>query len=199
MKWIGLTGPTGAGKSTLLQGLTALPVMVVDADLLYHQLLECSQPLQDALCHVFGTSIRREDGGIHRKALGQIVFNDPYKLEQLNAITHSFIMEEMHRQSNLAEREGCQGFVIDAIRLIESGLGDSCVAIIAITAPKDIRIQRIMDRDGISEAYAKSRIESQPDDNFYQAHATYVLENAGETGGGALAAQGRTLMIDLLK
>ncbi len=199
MKWIGLTGPTGAGKSTLLEGLSTLPVKIVDADKLYHTLLAENQGLCQALCQAFGNSILNEDGGIERKALGSVVFGDPKKLEQLNQITHSFITEEMNRQSDLAQQEGYQGFVIDAIRLIESGLGDRCTAIIGVLAPAELRVARIMRRDGIDEAYAKSRIAAQPSDEFYRTHCTYVLENVGEQGGDTLDQQGRALVQDLLK
>lgn len=199
MKWIGLTGPTGAGKSTLLHGLSTLPVRIVDADKLYHTLLAENQGLCQALCQAFGNTILNEDGGIQRKALGSVVFGDTQKLEQLNQITHSFITEEMHRQSNLAQQEGYEGFIIDAIRLVESGLGTQCSAIIGILAPAELRVARIMKRDGISEDYAKSRIAAQPSDDFYHTHCTYVLENTDNHGGEALAQQGRTLVEEILK
>ena len=168
----------------------------MDADLIYHQLLVENRELCDALVEVFGSHI--QDGtGINRKALGTVVFGNPERLAQLNVITHSFITQEMNRRSELAEQEGKQAFVIDAIRLIESGLGERCSDIVAILAPLELRVQRIMARDGISEDYARARIAAQQPDSFYRQHASYVLENGGESPQ-AFAHRGLALFENLL-
>ena len=69
---------------------------------------------------------------------------------------------------------------VDAIRLIESGIGASCDAVVGILAPAGLRVRRIMAREGISEAYARKRVEAQPDDDFYRAHCSHILENGPE-------------------
>ena len=166
MKRIGITGPTGAGKTTALHALAELGAHIIDADQVYHQLLAGSVPMRRALLDRFGVSIRGADGEIDRKALGAIVFADPNALSDLNAITHRFVGDEIASQSAQAEREGRPAVAIDAIALIESGIGAECDAVVGVLAPKEVRIRRIMAREGISEAYARKRVEAQQGDGF---------------------------------
>ena len=84
MKIIGITGPTGAGKTTALNALTSLGACVIDADAVYHRLLEESLPMREALTARFG-DIGDGAGGIDRKKLGNVVFMDPAALAELNA------------------------------------------------------------------------------------------------------------------
>ncbi len=179
MKRIGITGPTGAGKTTALNVLSALGAHIIDADQVYHHLLEDSAPLREALTGRFGTAILNQAGKVDRKALGNVVFADPEALADLNAITHRFITGEIDRQVARAEAEGRPAVAIDAIALIESGVGETCDAVVGILAPKEMRVRRIMAREGISEAYARKRVEAQQGDDFFRAHCTHILENQG--------------------
>lgn len=180
MKRIGITGPTGAGKTTALSVLSDFGVYVVDADAVYHRLLSSSSSLRQALVARFGRLILAPDGTVDRKALGRTVFADPTALSALNTITHRFILDDIDRQSVLAAQEGRTALAIDAIALIESGVGKSCDTIVGILAPKDVRIRRIMAREGISEAYARQRVEAQQGDDFFRAHCDYILENQAD-------------------
>ena len=128
-----------------------------------------------------------------RKALGSVVFGDPEALADLNAITHRFIMEEIDRQAAQAEAEGRPAVAIDAIALIESGVGESCDAVVGILAPKEVRIRRIMAREGISEDYARKRVEAQQGDGFFRAHCGHILENRGTRPGGIPAPRALAL------
>ena len=168
MKRIGITGPTGAGKTTALQALVELDAHIIDADAVYHALLESSAPLRAALTVRFGPS------------MGGVVFGDPAALADLNAITHRFILAEIDRQAAGAEEQGRSAVAIDAIALIESGLGETCGAIVGILAPRELRIRRIMAREGISEDYARKRVESQQGDGFFRIHCDYLLENRAD-------------------
>ncbi|OUN86402.1 dephospho-CoA kinase [Flavonifractor sp. An52] len=190
MKRIGITGPTGAGKTTALNVLTELGAHIIDADQVYHDLLAHSTPMGDALTARFGSAILDETGQVDRKALGSVVFADPTALADLNAITHRFIIEEIDRQAAQAETDGRSAVAIDAIALIESGVGETCDAVVGILAPREIRIRRIMAREGIPEDYARKRVEAQQGDGFFRAHCTHILENQGtaeEFGRKALA------------
>lgn len=166
MKRIGITGPTGAGKTTALNVLTELGAHIIDADQVYHDLLAHSAPMGDALTARFGSAILDETGQVDRKALGSVVFADPTALADLNAITHRFIIEEIDRQAAQAETEGRSAVAIDAIALIESGVGETCDAVVGILAPREIRIRRIMAREGIPEDYARKRVDAQQGDDF---------------------------------
>lgn len=180
MKRIGITGPTGAGKTTALAALAGLGAHVIDADAVYHDLLASSGPMRRALTARFGAGILDEAGNVDRKALGSVVFADPKALSDLNDLTHRFVLEEIDRQTREAEKAGRPAVVIDAIALIESGAAEGCDAVVGVLAPKQVRVRRIMDREGIPEAYARRRVEAQQPDAFFRANCTHILENNGE-------------------
>lgn len=197
MKVIGITGPTGAGKTTALKSLRELGVEIIDADVVYHGLLAESRELKDALVSAFGPDILDGAGQVDRRALAQAVYSD--RLPELNAITHPFVVDEVECQIARAEERGYPGVAIDAIALVESGLARRCDAVVAVLAPKEERIRRIMARDGIDEDYARRRVEAQQSDNFYRIYADYVLENGERDTSEGFASRARTLFEALLK
>lgn len=178
MTVIGITGPTGAGKTTALNALRELGVEVIDADAVYHGLLAESRELKKALVSAFGADILDKDGQIDRRALAQAVYPD--RLPELNGITHPVVVAEVECQIARAEERGYPGVAIDAIALVESGLARRCDAVVAILAPLELRIRRIMTRDGIDEAYARRRALAQKEEAFFRANSQYVLENGPE-------------------
>ena len=192
MKRIGITGPTGAGKTTALQALVELDAHIIDADAVYHALLESSATLRAELTARFGPSILDGEGRVNRKALGGVVFGDPAALAELNAITHRFILAEIDRQLRRTIVD------IDAIALIESGLGETCGAIVGILAPRELRIRRIMAREGISEDYARKRVEAQQGDGFFRTHCDYLLENRADDTPEAFQARAKQLFEQIL-
>lgn len=199
MKIIGITGPTGAGKTTALNVLEELGALVIDADAVYHRLLECSAPLRTALTERFGGEILDEMGKLDRKRLGSVVFGDPQALSDLNAITHGFVLEEIDRLCAQAKTEGRPAAAIDAIALIESGAADRCSVVVGVLAPKELRIRRIMAREGISEDYARRRVEAQREDAFFRASCGYILENNGVETQAAFRAQAQALFQKILE
>jgi len=173
MMIIGLTGPTGSGKTTALRVLEQMGFTIVDCDALYYELLKRDDTLRGEICAAFG-QVFLPDGTLDRPTLAKAVFGDQKKLQQLDTI--------VARAMNAAVDEivaSCRGrgVVIDAIKLIESGLGEKCDLTVALTAPADVRLKRIMERDGIDEAYAKKRIDAQKKDLFYKKHCMFLLEN----------------------
>lgn len=178
MKVIGITGPTGAGKTTALNALRELGAEVVDADALYHELLKEDEGLKKALRAAFGEQIADKMGRIDRKALAAAVYPD--RLEELNALTHPAVLSAIGERAEAARKAGRPAVAIDAIALIESGLGEKCDAVVAVLAPLELRVKRIMVRDGIDEGYARRRALAQKDESFFRAHAGYVLENRAD-------------------
>lgn len=189
MKRIGITGPTGAGKTTVLKALESLGVGILDADAVYYDLLSGSEEMKKQLRERFGDGILDDNGAIDRKKLGSIVFADSAALLDLNRITHKYVGEELGRREALAAAAGLKAVAIDAIALIESGLGKSCDAVVCVLAPAEVRIRRIMARDGIPEEYARSRVEAQKPDSFYRENSDLVLENDGSVSPEVFAAR----------
>ena len=196
MKTIGITGPTGAGKTTALNALRELGVEIIDADAVYHQLLAESWELKKALVSAFGSGILDKDGQVDRRALAQAVYPD--RLLELNAITHPVVVDEVECQIARAEEKGYPGVAIDAIALVESGLARRCDAVVAILAPLELRIRRIMARDGIDEAYARRRALAQKEEAFFRTNSQYVLENGPEDTPESFGERARNLFERIL-
>ena len=170
---IGITGGTGCGKTTLLDLIREKGGIVLDCDAIYHQLVKTDKNLLSAIEARFPGTV--EEGVLQRKKLGSIVFNDQAALADLNKITHSAVKVEVVRlltpEPTLA--------AIDAIGLFESGLDKLCKPTVAIDAPREVRIARLMARDNISADYAAARIDAQPTGAEFARRCDYTLVNDG--------------------
>ena len=196
MTVLGITGPTGAGKTTALMVVEQLGGAVIDCDRVYHKLLEGDVALQGKLESAFGP-LRDERGAIDRKKLGTIVFGDPEKLRQLNEIAQTATVE---RTRELLERYRARGrelVAVDAIALLESGLKELCQATIAVIAPPETRVERIMAREGIPEDYAWARVRAQRPDEYFIEGCDYTLWNDC-AGAEEFALRARTLLEHIL-
>ena len=171
---IGITGGSGCGKTTLLKEIEKRGGLVLDCDAIYHELLATDTDLLAAIAARFPGTV--ENGTLLRKKLGAIVFSDPCALADLNRITHSAVKNavlcKLSDQPDLA--------AIDAIALFEGGLAELCQVTVAVIAPVEDRVKRLMRRDGIPEEYARSRIAAQHDDAWFRERCGFVLENNGE-------------------
>ncbi len=168
---IGITGGTGCGKTTLLNLIGELGGLTIDCDAVYHRLLQTDQVLlQEIEMHFPGTV---ENGSLQRKKLGQMVFADKAALQALNNITHSAVKKEVLKLLSSAP----ELVAIDAIGLFEGGLSELCQLTVAVTAPEQARVSRLMQREGISEEYAQARIAAQRSQEEFSALCHYTLEN----------------------
>lgn len=173
---LGITGPTGAGKTTLLREVEKLGGAVIDCDAVYHEMLKSDIPLQDMLEREFGP-LRDGTGAIDRKKLGGIVFGDPEKLETLNAIAWRGITDRVRGILEDQRQQGRALAAIDAIALAESPLKELCQRTVAVLAPPEVRVRRIMAREGISETYAWARVKAQRPDEYFIQNCDYTLVN----------------------
>ena len=177
---IGITGPTGAGKSLFSAYLSQQNIPVIDADEVYHSLLIPPSPCLDALRHAFGEEILHPDGSLNRPALSQIVFHDNDKLSLLNRTVLGFVLDEIREQIRILERAGGHVVAVDAPTLIESGFHRECSTVISVLCPPEQRLERIIQRDGITREAAEARIHAQKEDAFYRAHSSHLLINDGD-------------------
>ena len=171
---IGITGGTGSGKTTLLDMIRDHGGLVLDCDAIYHKLLSTDTDLLNAIEQRFPGTV--EDGTLNRKKLGAIVFADEDALQDLNRITHGAVKQEVLRQ--LSQEPALAA--IDAIGLFEGGLGELCDVTVAVTAPKEARIHRLIVRDAITEEYARKRIAAQHDDDWFRKRCDHILVNDGK-------------------
>lgn len=177
MTVIGITGGSGSGKTTALRVLGEMDALIIDGDEVYHELLEDSAELLAELEENFPGTVT--DGTLDRGALGEIVFNDSEALARLNRITHRYIGAEIRRRLHSFAMAGGRLAAIDAIELLSSGEGKLCGITVAVTAPVEKRIARIMTRDGISRERALMRIGAQRPDSYFETNCTHILYNDG--------------------
>ena len=170
---LGITGGSGCGKTTLLNQVQTLGGLVLDCDEIYHRLLREDEELLRAIEARFPGTV--SEGTLQRKKLGQLVFSDPQALKDLNRITHTAVKREVLRL--LEEKPKLAA--IDAIALFEGGLGELCDVTVAVTAPREDRVKRLMAREGIPREYAEKRLDAQHSSEWFRERCDYVLENSG--------------------
>jgi len=172
---VAITGNIGSGKSTVVRFFKMLGVPVFSADTAGHTAL-LRPEVMTALRSAFGAAVFDENGLPDRKKIGEIVFSDADKLQQLNQIVHPVIKEEMtqwfEKQGNNTPYALCEAAV-----LFEAHFESFFDKIITVSAPEALRIQRIKARDGISEQAILQRMKTQMDENIKIAKSDYHIIN----------------------
>ncbi len=179
MRIIGVTGPTGSGKTQLTEAISALGIKTINADELYHSMLNPPSECLDAIKNAFGDNVLADDGSLDRAALSAIVFTDEQKLKLLNRTVLDIVVKEIQRIIKYLESIGEGTVVIDAPTLIESGFNNECNIVISVLSPKDERSKRIAERDNISNEKATERIHAQKPDAFYIENSDFIIYNSG--------------------
>ena len=188
---IGITGGTGSGKTSALRALCALGGRIIDCDAVYHRELAANARLRRDITRAFGDVFDGEK--LNRQKLGGIVFSDPEALHRLNGIVNIHLLPVIRR-----EAEGHLIVGLDAINLLQSGLAALCRETVAVLAPTEQRVRRIMERDGISEDYARLRIGAQQPEEYYRQHCSRILENRAD-GPEAFEEQARNFFRELIQ
>lgn len=174
---IGLTGPSGVGKTLISNTFLKFNIPIIDADKEAKEVTSPNSPCLKELEDYFGREILNDDGTLKRRHLANIAFSDPEKKEMLNKITHKYIKTNIDNKIDEYKKNGSLGVVLDAPVLIESGRHKKCDKVICVISNKDIRINRIINRDNLSHDEAIKRINAQHDDDFYISNSDYIIIN----------------------
>lgn len=181
---VGLVGPSGAGKSTVAKGLVERGFQLVDCDGLTRR-----DDVYDADCiaklaRAFGPEVA-QDGKLDRRELAKRAFRDEAGVKLLGEITFPPIIRAIRREVAV-----CRGPVLlDAPTLFEAGLDGMCRRILAVIAPEEVRLRRVMERDGLDESRVLERFRAQQPYSFYGERADFIVENGGTGSAGPLELQ----------
>lgn len=170
---VGLTGGIGSGKTTVARVFRALDVPVFEADAEGRRLLNEDAAVREAVVARFGPDMVR-DGVMDRTALAGIVFNDPDALKDLNGIIHPAVRESFRRWT---DRQRVPYVMMEAAILVESGGYKAMDRVVVVTAPEELRIRRVMLRDGVDEQAVRARMANQGSEAERLAMADHVIHN----------------------
>lgn len=174
---IGLTGPIASGKSTVAALLRERGAAIIDADAVYRSLVTPGSALWSRIGECFGSSILRPNNEIDRTRLGQIVFQNPAALADLERLTHPAVVAEIRRQ--IAEsRAGV--VVVEAVKLTQAGLLDDVDSLWLVTAEPEIRLRRLVSRNGFDETRARARMSASSENTYPHARVDVTIENSGD-------------------
>lgn len=182
---VGITGQTGSGKSTVVK---MLGFAEIDADKVAHEVLR-EKEVKAQLCERFGEDILDEQGEICRTSLAKKAFAGPAALSMLGAITYPVITERILDRIDALKEQGESIIMLDAPTLYESGADKMCDRVIFVTADREVRKHRIMERDGLTEQAAELRLSAQKQDGFYNS-ADFKIINNGRKDELEKAVQG---------
>ena len=177
---IGLAGGSGSGKGIVSSLFSLSGIPAIDCDAVYHDMISRDTTLTRELAAAFGEEILSRDGGVDRRVLFDVAFRDFERRNRLNEISHRRIRAVLHEWMDRAEKQGIPAILVDAPLLFESGFDRECDLSIAVTAPYELRVERIMQRDGITRPRAEARIAAQISDEELARRADLVLQNDGD-------------------
>ena len=177
MKIIGLTGPSGVGKSTVAQMAKDLGFYVIDCDKTskaVSQNISVLKKIEKAFPGtVSGTTL-------DRKKLAQKAFSDSKSTELLNGIMLPEINKEIEKEIASAQKNGFNLILLDAPTLFESGFDKKCIAVIAVLSDENLRKERLVLRDGLTNEQLKARLNAAKSNSFYIEKTPYIIYNNGE-------------------
>lgn len=178
MTVFGITGGSGSGKTSVSAILSEFGVCVIDTDLIAHKITEPKTKCLDELTDYFGKNILNSDGKLNRKKLASIAFSDNEKKAVLNKITHKYIKTEVIKDIECSNSEL---IAIDGAVIIGSDIEPLCEFIVSVIADRNIRIERIKERDNLTDEQALKRLDAQPKDEFYKENSLYIIYNNGSS------------------
>ncbi len=177
---VGITGGIGSGKTTVCRIFQALGVPVYDADLRAKWLMQYDETLKKGIVAIFGPSAYTPDGRYDRPWVARIAFGDPDKLAALNALVHPAVERDSRAWHAEQAQKGVAYTLKEAALMIESGSHRALDVLIVVTAPEEIRIRRVMERDGLSAEQVQARLNSQLPEADKVRLAHHVIINDGQ-------------------
>ncbi|HMP65853.1 MAG TPA: dephospho-CoA kinase [Pyrinomonadaceae bacterium] len=176
----GLTGSIAVGKTFVCDVLRELGCHIIDADVISRDVVGPETDGLKQIVREFGPLVLKEDGELDRGKLGEIVFADPAKRQLLNSIVHPLVIEEQNRLIRALEEEYPDGIVVvDAALMIESGGYKRFDKLIVVFCDPELQLRRLMERNGLSEAEARQRIDSQMPHEEKKRFATHLIDTSG--------------------
>jgi dephospho-CoA kinase len=173
---IGITGGIGAGKSTVAGIFKVLGIPVFDADATAKNILNTDSVLREQIAATFGSETYK-NGLLDRKYLATLVFNNPNQLAKLNALVHPASIEAANIWAKHWEEQGCPYILKEAALLFEAGTNVGLDFIIGVTAPVEMRIARVMERDHVTREEVLKRMQHQLDDSEKMKRCNFVIDN----------------------
>ena len=170
---IGLTGGIGSGKSVVAKIFATIGIPVFNADEEAKRIMQTSPAIKTKLIEQFGNDIYNELG-LDKEKLAAIVFNDPFQLQLLNAIVHPVTIQAA---KDWAAKQTSPYVIKEAALIFESAAADGLFKVIGVTAPMSLRIQRVMQRDGVSKEQVEARMQHQISDTIKMRLCDFVIEN----------------------
>ena len=177
MKKIGLTGGIGSGKSYISTVFKKIGFPVFDADLNAKKCMHENKELRLAIINLFGSNIYN-NGKLQTRELASIVFSDQIKLNALNQVVHPVVTEEF---KNWCKNQDSDFVIKEAAILFESNTYKDLDFIISVSAPIEIRVKRVVSRDGCTANQVKERMRSQISDKERQKRADFLILNDGSS------------------
>lgn len=173
---VGLTGGIGSGKTTVARYWENLGAFVVYADNLAKELMVSDKKLKGEITAVFGLESYNHDGSLNREYLSEQAFGSG-RVEELNSLVHPVVYRKTDEMMHLARAGGYPVFVKEAALLLKNGRPEKMDFIVVVTAPEDLRINRVSTRDNAVENEVRSRIRKQQSEDEMIAFADYRIEN----------------------
>jgi len=174
---VGITGGIACGKTTATEHLQSLGALVLDADVESRAVTAPGGAALPAIREKFGDEVFNEDGTLDRRALGRIVFADIEKRHALEAIMHPMIQHKMISDMSEAGRNGETIVFLSVPLLYETGMDALCDETWVLSVDRETQIKRLLERDGMDEAEAVKRIDSQMDPEERNAKANVVIRS----------------------
>ena len=174
---IGLTGNIGGGKTLACSYLREMGVAVIHTDSLGKQLMRKGEASYKAILAEFGSELLADDGELDRCKMSQLIFGSEASRLKVNSIVHPLVIAEIEKQIAVFRAEDKAMVIVESALIFESGLAPQMDEVWLVTAPREVLLRRVQERDGISAEQAQARLAAQEDNALHEELADVVILN----------------------